>query len=235
MMLTIALSKGKMLDLTLEVFRRAGYAMGSFSTASRRLVFPCPEIGMTFLIVRPTDVPTYVEYGAVDVGIVGKDVLMEQDSDVYELLDLGFGACRLAVAALQGQVSRDRLSSKIRVATKYPKIAERYFNQRGVEVEIIKLYGSIELAPLVGLADRIVDLVETGNTLKAHNLVEVECIAQSTARLVVNRASLKLKHTKVTKLIAKLRAVSRAGAGSRAIPLRKPLRRTRRTAKRTPT
>ena len=123
---------------------------------------------MTFLIVRPTDVPTYVEYGAADVGIVGKDVLMEQDSDVYEPLDLRFGACRIAVAALKGQASRDRLSSKIRVATKYPRITERYFNQRGVPVEIIKLYGSIELAPLVGLADRIVDLVETGNTLKAH-------------------------------------------------------------------
>ncbi|HEY6288537.1 MAG TPA: ATP phosphoribosyltransferase, partial [Nitrospiraceae bacterium] len=167
-MLTIALSKGKMLDLALDVFRRAGYALGSLSTESRRLVFPCPEIGMTFLIVRPTDVPTYVEYGAADVGIVGKDVLMEQDSDVYEPLDLGFGACRIAVAVLKGQASRDRLSSKIRVATKYPKITERYFNQRGVPVEIIKLYGSIELAPLVGLADRIVDLVETGNTLKAH-------------------------------------------------------------------
>ena len=132
--------------------------------------------------------PTYVEYGAADVGIVGKDVLLEQDSDVYEPLDLGFGACRIAVAALRGQTSRDRLSSKIRVATKYPKITERYFNQRGVPVEIIKLYGSIELAPIVGLADRIVDLVETGNTLKAHGLVEVECIAQSTARLIVNQS-----------------------------------------------
>jgi ATP phosphoribosyltransferase len=229
-MLTIALSKGKMLDLTLDVFRRAGYALGSLSTESRRLVFPCPEIGMTFLIVRPTDVPTYVEYGAADLG---KDVLMEQDSDVYEPLDLQFGACRIAVAALKGQASRDRLSSKIRVATKYPKITERYFNQRGVQVEIIKLYGSIELAPLVGLADRIVDLVETGNTLKAHDLVEVECIAQSTARLVVNRASLKLKHAVVTELIKKLRAVSNTPAGSRTSVPRKALRGVRRTVRRT--
>ncbi|HKC93670.1 MAG TPA: ATP phosphoribosyltransferase, partial [Nitrospira sp.] len=150
--------------------------------------------------------PTYVEYGAADIGIVGKDVLLEQDSDVYEPLDLGFGACRIAVAALQGEVSRDRLSSKIRVATKYPKITERYFNQHGVPVEIIKLYGSIELAPIVGLADRIVDLVETGNTLKAHGLIEVGCIAQSTARLIVNRASLKLKHQAVSELVKKLRA-----------------------------
>jgi ATP phosphoribosyltransferase len=222
-----------MMHPTLDAFRRAGYAIDSFSAESRRLVFPCPEIGMTFLIVRPADVPTYVEYGAADIGIVGKDVLMEQDSDVYEPLDLGFGACRIAVAALKGQASRDRLSSKIRVATKYPKITERYFNQRGVPVEIIKLYGSIELAPLVGLADRIVDLVETGNTLKAHNLVEVECIAQSTARVVVNRASLKLKHAVVTALITKLRAVSRVPVGSQTSASRKSLRGVRRTVRRT--
>jgi ATP phosphoribosyltransferase len=234
-MLTIALSKGKMLDLTLDVFRRAGYALGSLATESRRLVFPCPKLGMTFLFVRPTDVPTYVEYGAADVGIVGKDVLLERDSDVYEPLDLGFGACRIAVAALKGQASRDRLSSKIRVATKYPKITERFFNQRGVPVEIVKLYGSIELAPLVGLADRIVDLVETGNTLKAHGLSEVECIAQSTARVVVNRASLKLKYAEVTELITKLRDVSRTPTASRASAPRTSLRGGRRTIRRTRT
>jgi ATP phosphoribosyltransferase len=144
-------------------------------------------------------------------------------------LDLAFGACRIAVAALKGQASRDRLSSKIRVATKYPKITERFFNQRGVPVEIVKLYGSIELAPLVGLADRIVDLVETGNTLKAHDLVEVECIAQSTARLIVNRASLKLKYAVVTELIAKLRAVSRRPTVSRTSAPRTSSRGARRT------
>jgi ATP phosphoribosyltransferase len=224
-MLTIALSKGKLLDPTLEVFRRAGYGSASVMTDSRKLVFPCPEIGITFLIVRPTDVPTYVEYGAADVGICGKDVLLEQDSDVYEPLDLGFGACRIAVAALRGQGSRNRLSSKIRVATKYPNITEQYFNQRGVPVELIKLYGSIELAPIVGLADRIVDLVETGSTLKAHDLVEVELIARSTARLIVNRASLKLKHAAVTELIHKLRGVRTSSKG--AAP-RKPSRTPRR-------
>jgi len=223
-MLTIALCKGKLIEPTLELFARAGYAVAQLATNSRRLMFLCPEIGMTFLIVRPTDVPTYVEYGVADVGIVGKDVLLEQDSDVYEPLDLGFGACRIAVAALNGQASRDRLSSKIRVATKYPKVTERYFNQRGMPVEIIKLYGSIELAPLVGLADRIVDLVETGNTLKAHDLVEVECIARSTARLVVNRASLKLKHAVVTELIANLRTVTSAPTGSRTSVPRKSSR-----------
>lgn len=207
-MLTIALCKGKLIEPTLELFAKAGYASAQRSTDSRRLVFSCPDIRMIFLVVRPADVPTYVEYGAADVGVVGKDVLMEQDCDVYEPLDLGFGACRIAVAALRGQESRDRLSSKIRVATKYPKVTERYFNQRGLPVEIIKLYGSIELAPIVGLADRIVDLVETGNTLRAHDLVEVECIATSTARLIVNRASLKLKHAAVTELIKKLRVAA---------------------------
>jgi ATP phosphoribosyltransferase len=228
-MLTIALSKGKLLDPTLEVFRRAGYSSASLMPDNRKLVFPCPEIGITFLIVRPTDVPTYVEYGAADVGICGKDVLLEQDNDVYEPLDLGFGACRIAVAALRGQESRNRLSSKIRVATKYPNITEQYFNQRGVPVELIKLYGSIELAPIVGLADRIVDLVETGSTLKAHDLVEVELIARSTARLIVNRASLKLKHAAVTELIRKLRAV---GTARRVAAPRRPSRTAKRARKR---
>lgn len=232
-MLTIALCKGKMIEPAIELLARAGYNAVQLATDSRRLVFPCPEIGMTFLIVRPTDVPTYVEYGAADVGIVGKDVLLEQDSDVYEPLDLGFGACRIAVAALEGEESRDRLSSKIRVATKYPKITERYFNQRGVPVEIIKLYGSIELAPIVGLADRIVDLVETGSTLKAHDLVEVECIAQSTARLIVNRASLKLKHKAVTELVRKLRAACLKTQRSRQAAAPKLSRKAGRQGKRT--
>jgi ATP phosphoribosyltransferase len=205
-MLTVALSKGKLIDSALDLFRRAGYKTAELSGESRRLVFACPEIGITFLIVRPSDVPTYVEYGGADAGIVGKDVLLEQESDVYEPLDLGFGACRISVAALKGEGLRDRLSSRIRVATKYPKITERFFNQRGLPVEIIKLYGSIELAPVVGLADRIVDLVETGSTLKAHDLVEVDVIAQSTARLIVNRASLRLKHEPLMELIRRLRA-----------------------------
>lgn len=204
-MLTIALSKGKLIEPTLDLLRQAGYAGAGLVGESRRLVFPCPEIDMTFLIVRPSDVPTYVEYGGADAGVVGKDVLMEQDSDVYEPLDLKVGACRISVAALQGQPSPDRWSSKIRVATKYPNVTERYFNQRGVPVEIVKLYGSIELAPLVGLADRIVDLVETGSTLRAHDLAEVEVITHSTARLIVNRASLKLKHEPLKVLIERLR------------------------------
>ena len=205
-MLTIALSKGKLIEPALDLFRRAGYEIVGLSRESRRLIFVSPENDMTFLIVRPSDVPTYVEYGGADAGIVGKDVLMEQESDVYEPLDLGFGACRICVASLRGEGSNDRLSSKIRIATKYPRISERYFNKRGIPVEIIKLYGSIELAPVVGLADRIVDLVETGSTLKAHDLVELEVIAQSTARFIVNRASLRLKQGPLMELIRKLRA-----------------------------
>lgn len=221
-MLTIALSKGKLIDAALELFQRAGYDIAGLSGESRRLIFPCAAAEMTFLIVRPSDVPTYVEYGGADAGIVGKDVLMEQESDVYEPLDLGFGACRISVAALRGEASRDRLSSKIRVATKYPKVTERFFNQRGIPVEIIKLYGSIELAPVVGLADRIVDLVETGGTLKAHDLVEVDVIARSTARFIVNRASLRLKHRPLMELIRRLRAAtagqtSVAGNGRRSL------------------
>jgi ATP phosphoribosyltransferase len=205
-MLTIALSKGKLIEPALDLFRRAGYEIVGLSGESRRLIFVSPENDMTFLIVRPSDVPTYVEYGGADAGIVGKDVLMEQESDVYEPLDLGFGACRICVASLRGEGSNDRLSSKIRIATKYPRISERYFNKRGIPVEIIKLYGSIELAPVVGLADRIVDLVETGSTLKAHDLVELEVIAQSTARFILNRASLRLKQGPLMELIRKLRA-----------------------------
>ena len=205
-MLTIALSKGKLIESALDLFRRAGYKIAGLSVDSRRLIFVSPENDMTFLIVRSSDVPTYVEYGGADAGIVGKDVLMEQESDVYEPLDLGFGACRISLASLRGEDHNDRLSSKIRIATKYPRISERYFNTRGIPVEIIKLYGSIELAPVVGLADRIVDLVETGSTLKAHGLVELEVIAQSTARFIVNRASLRLKQEPLMELIRKLRA-----------------------------
>lgn len=204
-MITVALAKGTLLAPTLDLFRKAGYVKNGLSPESRRLVFTDEDRDVTFLIVRPTDIPTYVEYGAADAGVVGKDVLLEQEKDVYEPLDLKIGGCRISVAALQGREQRDRLSAKVRVATKYPHIAERYFNQKGVPVEIIKLYGSIELAPMVGLADRIVDLVSSGRTLKAHHLVEMDVIAQSTARLIVNRASLKMKHGSLTELIERLK------------------------------
>lgn len=203
--ITIALSKGKLLEPTLELFRKAGYAGYHVQEDDRRLILEYPEHGHRVLIVRPSDVPTYVEYGAADLGVVGKDVLLEQSPDVYEPVDLNLGVCKLVVARPKGQQPVQRLSSKLRVATKYPTITERFFNQQGLPVELIKLYGSIELAPLVGLADRIVDLVETGNTLKANNLVEDEVIAWSSARLIVNRASLKMKHAVISELIARVK------------------------------
>lgn len=204
-MVTVALSKGKLLDPTLQMFKKAGYAGPDISSDDRRLVYEAPQAGLTFLIVRPSDVPTYVEYGAADVGVAGKDLLLEQGLDVYEPLDLRIGGCRISVAALNGQEGPTRMSSKVRVATKYPHIAEQFFNHQGIPVEIIKLYGSIELAPIVGLADRIVDLVSSGETLRANNLVETDVIAWSTARLIVNRASLKMKHDVISKLIHQLR------------------------------
>lgn len=205
--ITIALSKGKLLDPTLELFRQAGYTGYHVRPDDRRLILEFPQHGHRVLIVRPSDVPAYVEYGAADLGVVGKDVLLEQSPDVYEPVDLNLGVCRLVVAKPNGPQLVQRMSSKLRVATKYPAITERYFNQQGLPVELIKLYGSIELAPLVGLADRIVDLVETGNTLKANNLVEDEVIAWSSARLIVNRASLKMKHAVITELIARVKKI----------------------------
>jgi len=202
---TIALSKGKLLPPTLALFRQAGYSAYHIDDGERRLILEYPDHGHRVLIVRPSDVPVYVEYGAADLGVVGKDVLLEQSPDVYEPVDLGLGVCKLVVAKPNGQTPVQRLSSKLRVATKYPNITEKFFNQQGLPVELIKLYGSIELAPLVGLADRIVDLVETGKTLKANNLEEEQIIGWSSARLIVNRASLKMKYATVTEVITRIK------------------------------
>ena len=208
--LSIALSKGKLLEPAMELLSRIGLFSQRIGKDSRRLVFENPASGTTIMIIRASDVPTYVEYGAVDAGIVGADVLMEQATDVYEPLDLGFGACRLAVAAPPQDKSNGRVTT-LRVATKYPNVTERHFSHKGIPIEIIKLYGSIELAPMVGLADCIVDLVSTGKTLKAHHLVVKEVIATSTARLIVNRASMKLKYQRVNDLIEALRKGLHAG------------------------
>jgi ATP phosphoribosyltransferase len=215
--ITIALSKGKLLAPTLALFRQAGYSSYHVDESDRRLIVEYPDHGHRVLIVRPSDVPVYVEYGAADLGVVGKDVLLEQSPDVYEPVDLGLGICKLVVAKPNGQSPIQRLSSKVRVATKYPNITERFFNHQGLPVELIKLYGSIELAPLVGLADRIVDLVETGQTLKANHLVEEEIIAWSSARLIVNRASLKLKHAVVTEVIVRIKKQVTKARGSKEV------------------
>jgi ATP phosphoribosyltransferase len=206
--LTIALPKGRLFRdavTLLEKIHCSAEGLGE----GRRLVFEDAQQRTRFLILRPVDIPTYVEYGAADVGIVGKDVIEEGDRDVYEPLDLKFGRCRLVVAQPTSVPKERSLAdwSYIRVATKFPRITERYYNGKGVPVEIIRLSGSIELAPLVGLCERIVDLVETGRTLAENGLVEVGEVMRVTARLIVNRASQKTKYEQVTDLISRLKQV----------------------------
>jgi len=213
--IAIALPKGRLLPEAIKLFEATGIEGLEGLMESRRLL--CEDVtgAYRFMVLRPADIPTYVEYGATDMGVVGKDILLEQERDVYEPLDLKFGACRLVVAQpknLQQRWSPGGFSS-VRVATKYPKLAERYFSQHGVQVEIIRLSGSIELAPLVGLCERIVDLVDTGRTLQENDLEEVEEIATATARLIVNRAALKTKHQQVRELIDRLQAVVQGEGG----------------------
>ena len=207
--ITIAIPKGRILEESVALFGTIGIDCKELLGDSRKLIFENSEQRMRYMIVRATDVPTYVEYGSADLGIVGKDTLMEQGKDVYEPLDLKFGYCRMMVAEPANLAKGDDPSgwSHIRIATKYPHVAESYFAAKGIQVEIIKLYGSIELAPLVGLSDRIVDLVSTGETLKQNGLVEVETIAEITTRLIVNRASLKTKHKRITEIIQGLERV----------------------------
>ena len=199
--LTLALPKGRLLDPALELLRTLG--VNGIDTESRKLIFRDTARDLEILLLKPADVPAYVTYGAADLGIVGKDILLEQEPDVYEPLDLGFGFCRLVVAEPRTLWERDDPAkwSWVRVATKYPRLTEEYFSARGIQVEIVRLDGSIELAPLVGLAERIVDLVQSGETLRANGLVEVAEITRSTARVIVNRASMKTEHAAVTRLI----------------------------------
>ncbi len=201
--ITFALPKGRIMQDSMELFGKIGITCPEMDEGSRKLVFENPEQKFRFMAVRATDVPTYVEYGCADLGVVGKDTLLEQGKNLYEPLDLKFGYCRLVVAEPKAlQESDNPLNwSNIRVATKYPNITERYFASKGVQVELIKLYGSIELAPLVGLSERIVDLVSTGGTMRANNLVEVETIAEITSRLIVNPASLKTKYQRISRII----------------------------------
>lgn len=199
--LTIALSKGRILEESLPLLAKLGLAPAG--DLDRLLRVPSTQAGVDFLIVRPTDVPTYVEYGAADLGIVGKDILMEHGgAALYEPLDLAIARCRLSVAAKKDFVPVT--GKRLRVATKYPEITRRHYAAKGEQVEIIKLYGSMELAPLVGLSDVIVDLVATGKTLAANGLVEIEHIAAVTSRLVVNKAAMKMKHARLLALIAEI-------------------------------
>lgn len=201
-MLTIAVSKGRIYEEALPLLAEAGITPIDDPQKSRKLILATTRPDVQLVIIRATDVPTFVEYGAADLGIAGKDVLMEHGADsLYEPLDLGIAGCRLMTAA---RVDAPAIKGRIRVATKYVKTAQRYFADLGVQAEIIKLYGSMELAPLVGLADCIVDLVDTGNTLKANGLEPRELITNITSRLVVNKASMKMKHQAIQALIDQL-------------------------------
>lgn len=204
--LTVALPKGRLLAPSLELFRKIGVKINNYEASMRRLVFDADDEIYRFMIVKPFDVPTYVEAGIADLGIVGGDVLMEVDRDVYEPLDLEFGRCKLVFAAREEQAIRDISPHCVyRVATKYPNITKRYFSSRGIQVEVVRLYGSVELGPITGLAEMIVDLVETGRTLAENGLVPIAEIARSSARLIVNRASHKINLEAISSLIEEMK------------------------------
>jgi ATP phosphoribosyltransferase len=215
-MLTMAAPKGRVLEETVELFGRAGVDLAPLLGSSRRLIHELPAAGLRVLVVRPVDVPTYVAHGAADIGVAGADVLEEDGVDVYDPLDLGIGKCRLAVAESAANPVEDGSQIHVRIATKYPNLTRRYLAERGLTAEVIKLYGSIELGPLTGLADRIVDLVSTGETLRQNGLVEVETIMHVTTRLIVNRAALKLRGDAIDALLRRLERVLGAPKKRRA-------------------
>ena len=207
----IAFPKGRLLDQTVELFARIGMATKGMTRDTRQLLFDTNWEGVKVMVVRAVDVPTYVEYGAADLGVAGKDVLLEHPKEVYEPLDLAFGMCRVVWAEPEKKTPTrgGGWTAKQRVATKYPNIADRYFSQRGLPIELIKLSGAVELAPRIGLAESIVDLVSTGKTLAENHLRVVEEIVRSTARLIVNRASLKVKHRRVSEIVERVAALYR--------------------------
>jgi ATP phosphoribosyltransferase len=202
--ITIALSKGRIFEETLPLLASAGITPLENPETSRRLIIPTNREDTRVVVVRATDAPTYVQYGAADIGVAGKDVLIEHGGDgLYQPINLGIARCRMMVAVPAGfdYERAVRQGARLRVATKYLKIAREHFAAKGVHVDLIKLYGSMELAPLAGLADAIVDLVSTGNTLKANDLVAVEHIADISARLIVNQAALKLKRDRIVPIL----------------------------------
>lgn len=204
--LTIALPKGRLQDAALAVFARAGVTILPEDLASRRLWVTDTSGRYRFLLVKPSDVPTYVEYGTADVGVCGGDVLAESGADVHAPLDLRVGRCRLALAGRRGEAAGLDARATARVATKYPRVATRWFHERGLPVEVVYLTGSVELAPVLGLADRIVDVVETGRTLVENGLEVLDTLVRCSARLVVNRAAWQLRGPDVRALLEGLRA-----------------------------
>ena len=220
-MLTIALSKGRILDDTLPLLAAAGIVPTENPEKSRKLIIPTTQDDVRLLIVRATDVPTYVEHGAADLGVAGKDVLMEYGGQgLYEPLDLQIANCKLMTA---GKVGAPEPKGRLRVATKFVNVAKRYYAQQGRQVDIIKLYGSMELAPLVGLADKIIDVVDTGNTLRANGLEPQELIAHISSRLIVNKASMKMKHARIQALIDERAAAKKSRDFARSDAIRDQL------------
>ena len=207
--LTVALSSGKLFEPTIELLKKMGINSEQWEDETRKLAFFDHGNNLKFIITRPKDNPTYVEYGAADAGIVGKDILMEEEKDVYELLDLKFGDCKLVLAGLRekGPDFYKNGGHYLRVATKYPHITIKYFQKKKKQVEVIKLYGSIELAPCVGLSDMIVDVVSPGRTLRENKLIEVEQIFPISARFIVNRISYKTKHKKIKKFVEEIKKI----------------------------
>ena len=204
-MLNIALPKGRLGDKVYRLFSQIGYDCQGMDEDNRKLVFENTDSDLRYLLVKPSDVAIYVEHGAADIGVVGRDVLLETEPDVYELLDLGFGRCRLAMAARNGWT--DDVSLPLRVATKYPNVTARYFAGRNRQIEIVKLNGSIELAPILGLTDVIVDIVETGKTLEENDLSVVTEIEPSSARLIANKSSYQFERVRIEAMVEQLKGL----------------------------
>ncbi|MDO5707502.1 MAG: ATP phosphoribosyltransferase [Andreesenia angusta] len=203
--LNIAIAKGRLGNKGYEILKEIGLSCKEFEQESRKLILTSEENKVRYVLVKAVDVPIYVERGAVDIGIVGKDTILEEEREVYEIADLNFGKCKFSVAALEGY-SIDPIK-KIRVATKYPNVAKNYFFNTGRQVEIIKLNGSVELAPLIGLSDVIVDIVETGRTLRENGLTVLEDISDISARLIANKASFKFKNDRIKEIMEKIEEI----------------------------
>ena len=204
--LNIALPKGRLGEKVYGLFKAAGFPCSSIEEENRKLIFENPEAGVRYFWVKPSDAAIYVERGAADIGVAGKDILLEYDPDVYELADLGLGRCRMCVAGKKG--FRDSRERTLRVATKFPRIAAGYYAAQGRDIDIIKLNGSIELAPILGLSDVIVDIVETGTTLKENDLKVLTEFMPISARFIANRASYQFKHREISTLLKKLTEVT---------------------------
>lgn len=209
--LSIAIPKGYLFNSSVEILKKAGYDVNGLLIDDRKLFVYAEKNKIRFVIARPMDVPVYVEHGACDIGLAGKDVLVEKERDVFELLDLKTGKCRLILATLKDCVEEVKNNyehfGSLRVATKYPNIARNYFDGKGMQIEIIKLYGSVELAPVLGVADEILDITATGKTLKENNLVEMESVMVSTTRLIANIVSYRVKHKLINDFVNNVRRV----------------------------